>query len=89
MSLFRTYDVTWPEQTQQSLSWADTLDVGISVAAPGCWLHHYNFFVFYLIQMALPVPPTSFPPPHPGSLKHQWQMCCVSWSSADEGVDCN
>ena len=55
MSLFRTYDVTWPDQTQQNLSWADTLNVGLSVAAPGCWIPHYNFYVFYLIQMALPV----------------------------------
>lgn len=57
MSLFRTYDVTWPDQTQQNLSWADTFNVGLSVAAPGCWISHYNFYVFYLIQMALPVSP--------------------------------
>lgn len=55
MSLFRTYDVTWPDQTQQNLSWADVLNVGLSVSAPGCWIPHYNFYVFYLIQMAMPV----------------------------------
>ena len=54
MSLLRTYDVTWPTATHQTLSWADTLNVGLSVAAPGCWIPHYNFYVFYLIQMALP-----------------------------------
>ena len=70
MSLLRTYDVTWPTATQQTLSWSDTLNVGLSVAAPGCWIPHYNFYVFYLIQMAMPASALRHPAPP--------EMCCPS-----------
>lgn len=55
MALLRTYDVDWPNATQQNLSWADFLNVGFSVAAPGCWISGYNFYIFYVVQMGLPV----------------------------------
>ena len=60
MSLLRTYDVTWPSATQQNLSWADFVNVGFSVAAPGCWIKGYNFYIFYVVQMAMPVCETCF-----------------------------
>lgn len=56
MSLLRDYDVTWPNGTHQALGWADTLNIGVSITAPQCFIgSSYNFYFFYVMQMALPV----------------------------------
>ena len=55
MSLLRDYDVTWPSSTIQLLSYADSLNLGISITAPQCFVPGYNFFVFYIATMAQPV----------------------------------
>ena len=55
MSLLRDYDVTWPSSTIQLLSYSDSLNLGISITAPQCFVPGYNFFVFYIATMAQPV----------------------------------
>ena len=55
MSLLRDYDVTWPNSTIQLLSYSDSLNLGISITAPQCFVPGYNFFVFYIATMAQPV----------------------------------
>ena len=55
MSLLRDYDVTWPSSTIQLLSYSDSLNLGISITAPQCFIPGYNFFVFYIATMAQPV----------------------------------
>lgn len=58
MSLLRDYDVTWPSSTIQLLSYSDSLNLGISITAPQCFVPGYNFFVFYIATMAQPVSST-------------------------------
>ena len=57
MSLLRDYDVIWPNSTIQLLSYSDSLNLGISITAPQCFVKGYNFFVFYVATMAQPVSP--------------------------------
>ena len=54
MSLLRDYDVDWPGSTIQLLSYSDSLNLGISITAPQCFVPGYNFFVFYIATMAQP-----------------------------------
>ena len=55
MSLLRDYDVEWPGSTIQLLSYSDSLNLGISITAPQCFVPGYNFFIFYIATMAQPV----------------------------------
>ena len=56
LALLRAYDVTWPSSTDQALSWADIVNLGVSITAPQCFIGaHYNFYFYYVMQMALPV----------------------------------
>lgn len=56
MALLRDYDVTWPSGTHNALSWADTLNIGVSITAPQCYIgDSFNFYFFYVLQMAMPV----------------------------------
>ena len=56
LALLGDYDVKWPSGTHNALSWSDTLNLGVSIAAPQCFIGaKYNFYFFYVLQMALPV----------------------------------
>lgn len=55
MSLLRDYDVQWPSSTIQLLSYSDSLNLGISITAPQCFVPGYNFLIFYIATMAQPV----------------------------------
>ena len=55
MSLLRNYDVVWPLSTIQLLSYSDSVNLGISIVAPACFVKGYDFFIYYIATMAQPV----------------------------------
>lgn len=55
MSLLRDYDLLWPKSTFQALGWADALNLGVSVAAPECFVKGFGFWHYYAFSEAAPV----------------------------------
>ena len=64
MSLLRDYDVVWPSSTIQLLSYSDSVNLGISIVAPACFVKGYDFFIYYIATMAQPV-------------RHTLSPCCI------------
>lgn len=54
VALLRDYDLLWPDSTLAALGWADTLNIGISVAAPECFLPGFSFWGSYAFSEVLP-----------------------------------
>lgn len=55
LSLLRDYDLLWPRATFEALGWADALNIGVSVAAPECFLRGYSFWHYYAFSEAAPL----------------------------------
>lgn len=55
MSLLRDYDLLWPRATFEALGWADALNLGVSVAAPECFVRGFGFWHYYAFSEAAPV----------------------------------
>lgn len=56
LSLLQSYDVAWPKKTTNAFSFADALNVGVSLTAPECfWGPSFRFYHYYVMQMILPV----------------------------------
>lgn len=56
------------------------LSVGVSVAAPGCWIPGYNFYTFYVLQMSCPV--RSFPSmSHSAPQGHNDPLLALHWTA--------
>jgi hypothetical protein len=57
LSLLRDYDLLWPASTLQALGWADTVNLGVSVAAPECFLPKgaFTFWSAYGFAQGLPL----------------------------------
>ena len=55
LSLLRDYDLLWPRATFEALGWADALNLGVSVAAPECFVAGFGFWHYYAFSEAAPV----------------------------------
>ena len=55
LSLLRDYDLLWPRATFEALGWADALNIGVSVAAPECFVRGFGFWHYYVFSEAAPV----------------------------------
>jgi len=55
MSLLRDYDLSWPKSTFEALGWADALNLGVSVAAPECFVGGFGFWHYYAFSESAPV----------------------------------
>ncbi|KAK9829421.1 hypothetical protein WJX72_005757 [[Myrmecia] bisecta] len=56
LALLRDYDVVWPDATHRLFGWSDSLNLGVSITAPACYLgSEYNFYFYWIITMAMPV----------------------------------
>lgn len=55
LSLLRDYDLSWPRATFEALGWADALNLGVSVAAPECFVAGFSFWHYYFFSEAAPV----------------------------------
>ena len=55
LSLLRDYDLLWPRATFEALGWADALNIGVSVAAPECFVAGFSFWHYYAFSEAAPV----------------------------------
>jgi len=55
LSLLRDYDLLWPRATFEALGWADALNIGVSVAAPECFVGGFSFWHYYFFSEAAPI----------------------------------
>ena len=55
LSLLRDFDLLWPRATFEALGWADALNLGVSVAAPECFVGGFSFWHYYAFSEAAPV----------------------------------
>lgn len=65
MALFRDYDLVWPSSTQSAFSGFEFLNIGLSIAAPECFVGpSYSFYWFYTFTMVMPFILVSILLPH-------------------------
>ena len=55
MSLLQAYDVKWPNNTKQVLTWSKIVNIGVGITAPECVDFNFNFLNLYMITMVSPV----------------------------------